>query len=213
MLTLGVLVSGGGSNLQAILDAIAGERLPCRVGIVVSNRPGVRALARAAQAGVPARVIDHRSFPERPAFDRALADALAAAGVELVVLAGFDRLVTRVLLDAWPARVMNVHPAILPAFKGLHAQRQALEYGVRVTGATVHFVDDQLDHGPIILQGAVAVAPDDTEETLARRILDVEHRIYPEAIRLFAEGRLVVEGRRVRIRGATAPPPPPLVPV
>src|SRR5262249_39809986 len=121
-----------------------------------------------------------------------------------VVLAGFDRLVTGVLLDAFPSRILNIHPALLPAFKGLHAQRQALAYGVRVTGATVHFVDESEDHGPIVLQGAVRLDPDDTEETLARRILEVEHTIYPAAIQLFAQGRLVIEGRRVRIRGESA---------
>lgn len=212
MLTLGVLVSGAGSNLQAILDAIAAGRLPCRVAVVVSNRPGAAALGRARKAGVGTRVIDHREHPSREAFDAALVEVLRAAGTELVVLAGFDRVVTRVLLAAYAGRVLNVHPALLPSFKGLHAQRQALEYGVRVTGATVHFVDDQVDHGPIVLQGAVAVAPDDTEDSLARRILEVGHRIYPEAIRLFAEGRLELDGRRVRIAGAAGPLPPPLLP-
>ena len=144
-------------------------------------------------------MIDHRAFADREAFDAAVVEALRAAGVELVVLAGFDRLVTRVLLTAFPGRVINIHPALLPAFPGLHAQRQALEHGVRITGATVHFVDEQTDHGAIILQGAVVVRPDDSEESLTRRILDVEHAIYPAAIQLIAEGRLVVEGRHVRI--------------
>jgi phosphoribosylglycinamide formyltransferase-1 len=205
----GVLISGSGTNLQAILDRIADGSLACRVALVVSNRPDAAGLARAARAGVPTCVIPHRGFPSREAFDTALVDALRAAGVELVVLAGFDRLITRVLLQAFPQRVMNIHPALLPSFKGLHAQRQALEYGVRVTGATVHFVDEATDHGPIILQGAVAVASDDTEETLTARILTVEHVIYPQAIQLFAEGRLAVEGRHVRIRG---PLPPALAP-
>ena len=171
---------------------------------MISNRAQAAGLERATRAAIPTRVIDHHEFATREAFDGALADALRAAGVELVVLAGFDRLITRVLLDAFPNRIVNVHPALLPAFKGLHAQRQALAYGARITGATVHFVDEAEDHGPIILQGAILVAPDDTEETLAQRILEVEHRLYPAAIQLFAQGRLVVEGRRVRIRAEPA---------
>ena len=207
MVAAGVLISGSGTNLQAILDRIADGSLDCRVALALSNRAGARGLARAAAAGVPTRVIPHRDFASRETFDAALVEALQAAGVELVVLAGFDRLITPVLLGAFPQRVMNIHPALLPSFKGLHAQRQAVEYGVRVAGATVHFVDDATDHGPIILQGAVGVAPDDTEETLAARILTVEHVIYPQAIQLFAEGRLAIEGRHVRIRG----PQPPLM--
>ena len=201
MIVVGVLVSGSGTNLQAIIDRIAAGRLDCRIGMVVSNRPGVRALERAAAAGVPTRIVDHRSFKQREEFDAALVDALREGGVELVVLAGFDRLVTRTLLAAFPDRVINIHPALLPAFKGLHAQRDALEYGVKLAGATVHLVDEQTDHGPIIVQGAVAVRPDDTEDTLRERILGVEHEIYPVAIQLFAEGRIEVSGRRVRVRG------------
>jgi len=201
VLTAGVLISGTGTNLQAILDRIADGTLACRVALVISNRAQALGLERARGAGVATRVVDHRAFAGREAFDAALVEALRAAGVELVVLAGFDRLVTRVLLEAFPARVVNIHPALLPAFPGLHAQRQALDHGVRITGATVHFVDEQADHGPIILQGAAVVGPDDTEESLTRRILDIEHVIYPAAIQLLAEGRLVIEGRRVRILG------------
>ena len=201
MITAGVLISGSGTNLQAILDRIAAGTLDCRVGMVLSNRASAGGLERARRAGVPSRVLDHHAFPSREAYDAALVDALRAAGVELVVLAGFDRLVTRTFLSAFAGRVMNVHSALLPAFKGLHAQSQAQAYGVRIAGATVHFVDEQTDHGPIILQGALVVAPDDTAETLARRILEIEHEIYPAAIQLFAEGRLSVEGRHVRIAG------------
>ena len=201
MIVLGVLVSGSGTNLQAIIDRTVAGRLDCRIGLVVSNRPGVRALERATAAGVPTRVVDHRSFPRREAFDAGLLEALRDAGVQLVALAGFDRLVTRVLLDGFPQRVINIHPALLPAFKGLHAQKDALEYGVKVAGATVHLVDEETDHGPIIVQGAVAVSPDDTEETLRDRILALEHEIYPAAIQLFAEGRIEVRGRRVVVRG------------
>jgi phosphoribosylglycinamide formyltransferase 1 len=211
VLTVGVLVSGSGTNLQAILDRVADGSLAVRIGLVLSNRPGVRALERAAAAGVPTRVIPHGTFTRREDFDAAVVEALRTAGVELVVLAGFDRLVTPVLLGAFPRRVINIHPALLPAFKGLHAQRQALEYGVRVAGATVHFVDEDVDHGPIILQGAVAVDPDDDADTLAARILEVEHRLYPAAIRLIAEGRIEVDGRRVRVRGPKPPLPPALV--
>ena len=198
---VGVLVSGSGTNLQAIIDRVAAGRLDCKVGVVLSNRAGVRALERATAAGIPTRVVDHRAYAERERFDAAVADVLREAGVELVVLAGFDRLVSRVLLGAFPDRVINIHPALLPAFKGLHAQRDALAYGVKLAGATVHLVDEQTDHGPIIVQGAVGVRPDDTEETLRERILAVEHEIYPAAIQLFAEGRIEVDGRRVRVRG------------
>ena len=212
MITAGVLISGSGTNLQAILDHIADGRLDCRVAIVISNRPGAIGLDRARRVGVPTRILEHRAHPSRESYDAALVEALTGAGVELVVLAGFDRLVTPVLLDSFPDRVMNVHPALLPAFPGLRAQRQALTHGVRIAGATVHFVDEKTDHGPIILQGAVVVGPDDTEETLARRILQVEHTIYPAAIQLFAEGRLTIEGRRVRIAGER-PEPRLLLPV
>lgn len=211
MLSIGVLISGSGTNLQAILDRAADGSLKARVALVVSNRAEARGLARAQAAGVSTRVIDHRRFSRREDFDGAVVEALRGAGVELVVLAGFDRLVTPVLLGAFPERVINIHPALLPAFKGLHAPRQAVEYGVRVSGATVHFVDEHVDHGPIILQGAVALDPDDDADTAAARILEVEHQLYPAAIRLFAEGRLEIVGRRVRIRGPAPPLPPPLL--
>jgi phosphoribosylglycinamide formyltransferase-1 len=211
VLGVGVLISGSGTNLQAILDRAADGRCGFRVRLVVSNRAEAPGLARAAAAGVPARVIDHRSFGTREAFDAALVAALREAEVDLVALAGFDRLVTRVLLAAFPTRVLNIHPALLPAFKGLHAQRQALDYGVKVTGATVHLVDEDMDHGPIVVQGAVPVYADDTETTLRERILAVEHAIYPLALQLVAEGRLVVEGRRVTIRGPRPTGGPPLI--
>lgn len=211
MVAAGVLISGSGTNLQAILDRIAAGRLSCSVRLVISNRAEARGLARAAAAGVPTQVIPHGDFASREEFDTRLVAALRAADVELVVLAGFDRLVTRVLLNAFPQRIMNIHPGLLPAFKGLHAQRQAAEYGVKIAGATVHFVDEHVDHGPIIVQGAVAVEPDDDEASVRRRILAVEHEIYPLAIQLFAEGRLHVEGRSVRVRGPRPVLPPPLV--
>jgi phosphoribosylglycinamide formyltransferase 1 len=207
----GVLISGAGTNLQAIIDRISAGRLACTLRVVISNRPGVPGLARAERAGVPTRVIDHRKFTGREEFDRAVLTALREAEVELVLLAGFDRLITRTLIEAFPLRIMNIHPALLPAFKGLEAQAAARAYGVKVAGATVHFVDEQADHGPIILQGAVPIGPDDTEAEVRDRILAVEHEIYPTAVQFFAEGRLEVEDRRVRVRGMRPPVGPPLV--
>jgi phosphoribosylglycinamide formyltransferase-1 len=207
----GVLISGTGTNLRAIIEHIADGRLACAVKVVVSNRPNAAGLALAAAAGLPTCVIEHGGFARREDYDAALVEALRAAGVELVVLAGFDRLVTRVLLGAFPQRVMNIHPGLLPAFKGLHAQRQALDYGAKIAGATVHFVDEETDHGPIIVQGAVPISADDTPATVQERILAVEHEIYPAAIQLFAEGRLEIRGRRVVVHGPARPLPPPLI--
>lgn len=194
---LGVLVSGRGSNLEAILAAVERGELPAEVRLVLSDRPGVRALEVARARGLPARVLERRRFAGREAYDRALAAALLERGVELCALAGFLRLLGPVFLEAMGGRVMNIHPSLLPAFPGLEAQRQALEYGVRVTGCTVHFVDEAMDHGPIILQAAVPVEDGDTPESLAERILVQEHRLYPEAIRLYAADRLRIRGRRV----------------
>ena len=199
LLTIGVLVSGSGSNLQSILDACARGDLPARVVCVISNKADAYALERAKSAGIPALHLDHRAHGGREAYDAALVATLREFEVQLVVLAGFMRIITPVLLEAYPMAVMNIHPALLPAFPGLHAQRQALEYGTKCAGCTVHFVDAGTDTGPIIVQAAVPVLEDDTEETLSGRIQQEEHRIYPEAIRLFAEGRLSVEGRTVRV--------------
>ena len=208
---LGVLVSGRGSNLEAILRAIAARRLACEPALVVCNRADAGALEIARAHRAPTAVIDHRRHGGRDAFDAALVDALRTAGVELVALAGFDRLLTPAFLEAFPGRVYNVHPALLPAFKGLHAQRQALDYGARITGATVHLVDQHMDHGPIVLQGAVPIAPDDTEETLGARVLAVEHAIFPAALQLCVEGRVRVVGRRVVLDGPLPALPPPLL--
>lgn len=197
---IGVLVSGRGSNLKAVLDACADGRLPARVALVVSDRPDAPALARAAEARVPSQVIPPAGFPDRGAHDAAVVEALRAAGAEVVVLAGYMRLVTPTLLRAFPNRVVNVHPALLPAFPGLRAQRQALDYGVKVTGCTVHLVDEGVDTGPIILQAAVPVVEGDDEARLSARILVEEHRLLVEALRLMAEGRLSVAGRAVRTR-------------
>ena len=200
-LVLGILASGRGSNLQAILDAIVAGRCPARVAVVVSDRKDAPALDRARRAGIRAVHLDPHAFPDRVAFDGAVAAVLGEHGVALVCLAGYMRVLSPEFVRRYRARILNVHPALLPAFPGLHAQRQALERGVRVAGATVHVVDEGVDTGPIVLQGAVPVLDGDTEETLSARILVEEHRLYPEAIRLFAEGRVEVTGRRVRVRG------------
>lgn len=197
-MNLGILISGRGSNLEAILGAISEERLAAHLRLVVSNRPDAAGLELARRHGVPTVVVDHREFGAREHFDRAVVEVLRAHEVDTVALAGFDRIVTVVLLDAFPGRVVNVHPALLPAFPGLHAQRQALQYGAKITGATVHLVDEEMDHGPILAQAAVPVRDDDTEESLAARILEQEHRIYPLALQCLAEGAVRVCGRRVR---------------
>ncbi|MBI4247004.1 MAG: phosphoribosylglycinamide formyltransferase [Candidatus Rokubacteria bacterium] len=199
-LRVGVLASGRGSNLQAILDAAARADFPAEVAVVVSDREDARALARAGLRRVPAVFVNPKDHGDRVAYDAAVMETLAARGVGLVCLAGYLRILTPVFVRAWAGRIINVHPSLLPAFRGLHAQRQALEYGVKVAGATVHFVDEGVDTGPIILQASVPVLPGDTEETLSARILVEEHRIYPEAVRLFAEGRLSIQGRRVHLR-------------
>lgn len=198
---LGVLVSGQGTNLQALLDAGArGELGPAQVRLVVSNVPGVPALGRAARAKVPHRVIDHRGFHgDRAAFEASLVAALRDHGVELVALAGFMRLLGGVFLSAFPDRVLNIHPSLLPAFPGMHAIRQALDYGVRVTGCTVHLLDEGCDTGPVLLQAAVPVLPDDDVASLAARVHAQEHLLYPQAVRLLAEDRVVRDGRRVRV--------------
>lgn len=195
--SIGILVSGSGTNLQALIDARESGSLPARIACVISNRTDAFALERAKKHGIPAIHLDHRSFAGRDQYDAALVNLLGEHGVDLVVLAGFMRIVTPVLLTAYPNAVMNIHPALLPAFPGLHAQQQALEYGVKVTGCTVHFVDAGTDTGPIIIQAAVPVLEGDSVESLSNRIQIEEHRIYPEAVRLFSEGRLRVEGRRV----------------
>ncbi len=210
-LKIGVLASGGGTNLQAIIDRCQDGSLPAEIALVLSNNPGAGALERAKKAGLPTCCIDHREYASREEFDRAVVAALRTAGVELVVLAGFMRLITDIFLDAFPGRIMNIHPALLPAFPGLHVQKKALEYGARFAGCTVHFVDNGVDTGPIILQAVVPVLQDDTEETLAQRILEQEHRIYPRAIELFAQGRLRIEGRRVLIDPPLSPDPTALV--
>jgi phosphoribosylglycinamide formyltransferase 1 len=198
-LRLGVLISGGGTNLQSIVDRCRDGSLNAEITLVVSNNPRAGGLERARQAGIAVTCLENGKFDSREEFDKAMVAALQAARVELVVLAGFMRIISDYFLEAFPGRVMNIHPALLPAFPGLHVQRKALEYGARFTGCTVHFVDSGVDTGPIIIQAVVPVLDDDTEEMLAARILQQEHLIYPRAIQLFAEGRLRIEGRRVLI--------------
>lgn len=192
MLELGVLISGRGSNLQAILDAIAGEALDARVRLVVSNVAGATGLDRARASGVPTAVVSHRDHPDRASFDERVVEALRNAGVEWVVLAGFMRIVTPTLLDAFAGRVINIHPSLLPAFPGVDAQAQALAHGVRITGCTVHLVDEGVDAGPILAQAAVPVLPDDDRDRLAERILAREHQLLVATLQWIAEGRLSI---------------------
>ena len=201
-LRLGVLVSGRGTNLQAVLDAIARGDLSAEVALVACNRQGAGAIDRAERAGVPVELFTQREYGTREGQQAAIADRLEALGVDLVVCAGWDRIFTSDFVRRFPGRIVNVHPSLLPAFGGgLHAVRDALEYGVKITGCTVHFVTDELDSGPVISQAAVAVLPDDTEETLAERIHVEEHRLLVEAVGLFAQGRLEIAGRTVRVKG------------
>ena len=203
-LKVGVLISGRGSNLQALLDAAQAPSYPARIVAVVSNRADAQGLDRAGRAGVPTAVVPHRNHRDRESFDRALDAALRAHGVEFVCLAGFMRILSPWFVETWRDRMVNIHPSLLPAFKGLEPQAQALAAGVRVSGCTVHFVRAEMDAGPIVLQAAVPVVDGDTADTLAARILAAEHRAYPLALRLIAEGRVRVEGERVVVAGAGA---------
>jgi phosphoribosylglycinamide formyltransferase-1 len=194
---IGVLISGRGSNLQAIIDAVRDGRLDARLAIVISNRADAYGLERAREAGVETLVRDHRAWPSREAYEAVLVEDLRARNVDLVCLAGFMRLLGATFVSAFPDRILNIHPALLPSFPGLHAQRQAVEHGVRFSGATVHLVDTNLDAGPIVMQAVVPVFDDDTEDTLSARILEAEHRIYPEAIQRVLDGGWRMDGRRI----------------
>jgi phosphoribosylglycinamide formyltransferase-1 len=205
-LKVAVLISGRGSNLQALIEACAAPDFPAAIRLVLSNRADAKGLERAAQAGIPARIIPHRDFAERAAFEAALDEALGEAGVELVCLAGFMRLLGDDFVVRWRDRMINIHPALLPAFRGLDTHARALAAGVRFAGCTVHFVRPAMDEGPIIVQAAVPVLPGDDAETLAARVLDAEHRAYPLALRLIAEGRVRVVDERVEIAGAAPAP-------
>ncbi len=199
MLKIGVLVSGNGSNLQAIIDKIEAGELKAEISLVISDREEAFALKRAANHGIEGLFIDPGRFGNKREFEERLVQLLKERGVELVVMAGFMRLLGPCFIREFQQQVMNIHPSLLPSFPGLRPQRQALEHGVKISGCTVHFADEGMDTGPIILQGAVPVYDDDTEETLSARILEKEHELYPEAIKLYSEGRLKIEGRKVRI--------------
>ncbi|HZO11951.1 MAG TPA: phosphoribosylglycinamide formyltransferase [Polyangiaceae bacterium] len=208
MLALGVLISGRGSNLQAVIDAIASGELDAEIRVVLSNRADAAGLERAEKAGIPTAVVDHKGYRDRQSFDAALIERLQASGVEWVLLAGFMRIVTPLFLQAFPNRVVNIHPSLLPAFPGVDAQAQALAHGVRITGCTVHLVNEGVDAGPILAQAAVAVALDDTPDSLAARILVEEHRLLVETLQAIAENRLIVEtgdDGRTRARMAQGP--------
>lgn len=204
MLNLAVLVSGGGTNLQAIIDSIEAGTLNARISVVICSRGDAFAIERAKERGIPTEVVTKKEYPDKAAFDRRLAEILNTHGVELIALAGFMRILTPDFIRAFHGRIMNIHPSLLPAFPGLNVQKKAIEYGARFSGATVHFVDEGVDTGPIIIQAVVPILPGDTPEVLSERILKEEHRIYPEAISLFAHGRLEVRGRSVSVKDAVA---------
>lgn len=202
MLTIAVLASGGGSNLQAIIDAIEAGRLGCKVAIVISDKAEAGALARAKKHNIPTEVITKADYPPREDYDKELTRVLKGYNVELVVLAGFMRILSPVMINTFPMKIINIHPALLPSFPGLNVQKAAIEAGVKFSGCTVHFVDSGVDTGPIIIQAVVPVLDNDTIEALSERILKEEHRIYPEAVRLIAEGSIEVKNGRVIIDGA-----------
>ena len=199
ILKLGILISGNGSNLQSIIDHIEKGSLKATIKIVISNNSDAYGLTRAKKHGIPVVVLKNGDFKNKEDFDSELINIFKKNSVDLVILAGFMRIITSTLLNAFPQKIMNIHPALLPSFPGIHGQKQALEYGVKLSGCTVHFVDEGVDTGPIIIQSAVQVFDDDTEETLAARILKEEHRIYSQAIQLFAESKIEIKGRRVLI--------------
>ncbi|WP_447599026.1 phosphoribosylglycinamide formyltransferase [Nitrospira sp. Nam80] len=207
---LGVLLSGRGSNLQAVIDAVEAGTLSATIAVVISNKRDAAGLERARKHGVPDVFLDPKPFAGQPdsrdAYDRALLDLLRKHEVELVLLAGYMKIVTPVLVKAYEHRMMNIHPSLLPSFPGLEVQKKAIDHGCKIAGCTVHFVTEGVDEGPIIIQAAVPIHETDTAEILAARILEQEHRIYPRAVQLYAEGRLRVEGRRVVVResGKTA---------
>ena len=204
-LKLGVLISGSGSNLQSIIDHIEKGSLNAVIKIVISNNPDAYGITRAKQHGLPVLIFKHEDFKSREDFDLELIKNLQSNQVQLVVLAGFMRILTSLFMREFPQRIINIHPALLPAFPGTHVQKKALEYGVKFTGCTVHFVDEGVDTGPIIIQSVLPVLDDDTEETLAARILKEEHRIYPQAIQFYANGKIEIDGRRVKIKSANKP--------
>lgn len=201
MLKIGILASGRGSNFQAIIDSIETGCLHARIKVLITDNPKAFSIERAKKHGIESLIMSPKNYASRDEYFKDIASELKKRDVKLVVLAGFMRIVGKPLLDVYPNRVMNIHPALLPSFPGLHGQKQAIDYGAKISGCTVHFVDEGMDTGPIIMQAAVPVKDDDTEETLSGRILKLEHKIYPEAIKLFSEGRIELSGRKVRIKG------------
>ncbi|MCC3861092.1 phosphoribosylglycinamide formyltransferase [Pseudemcibacter aquimaris] len=202
MVDVAVLISGSGTNLQALIDACADDDFPARIVLVISNNPGVKGLERAEKAGIPTKVLNHRGFDSREEYDDQIHEALKESGAKLICLAGFMRILDARFVNRWRNRMLNIHPSLLPSFKGLHTHERAIEAGVRYTGCTVHFVNPELDDGPIITQAVVAINPDEGADTLAARVLEKEHIIYPQALRLVAEGRVRVVGNKVTIRDA-----------
>lgn len=200
MIDIGVLVSGRGTNLQAIIEAIEEGKIEGKIKIVISDNLDAYALKRAEQYNIETQYINHKEFKNREDYDKKIVETLENKEVELVVLAGYMRILSSYFIKAYKNKIINIHPALLPSFPGLQAQKQAVEYGVKISGCTVHFVDEGMDSGPIILQSAVEVSEDDTEESLAERILKEEHRIYSQAIQLFSQGRLIIKGRKVYIK-------------
>ena len=200
MINIGVLASGRGTNLQAIIEAIKEGKVEGRISIVISDNPDAHALERAEQNNIETEYINFKSFKNREDYDKEIMECLKEKDIDLVVLAGYMRILSSYFIKMYKNRIMNIHPALLPSFPGLHAQRQAVEYGVKISGCTVHFVEEGVDSGPVILQKAVEVKDDDTEESLAERILKEEHQIYPRAIQLFCQGRLIIKDRKVFIK-------------
>ncbi|MBR1552452.1 MAG: phosphoribosylglycinamide formyltransferase [Schwartzia sp.] len=196
---LGVLCSGRGTNLQSILAAVDSGQIPAPVGVVLTDKPDAKALERAEKAGIPHFCVDRKAYADKQAFEEALVEKLCAHGVTLVILAGFMRILSPYFVHEFSGRILNIHPSLLPSFGGAHAHRDVLAYGVKVSGCTIHFVDEGMDSGPIILQTAVPVLDGDDEDTLATRVLEQEHKLYPRAIELFLKGKLKIEGRKVRI--------------
>jgi phosphoribosylglycinamide formyltransferase-1 len=204
-LKIGVLVSGSGSNLQSIIDNIKSGNIKSKIAVIISNSPAAYSLERAKKHGIPSEVVDHKDYLTRESFDAKLVEVLRKYDVDLVVMAGFMRVITSVLINAFPMRIMNIHPALLPSFPGLHVQKKALDYGCKFAGCTVHFADSGVDTGPIIIQGIVPILDGDEEDSLSKRILTVEHKIYPAAIKLYEDGRLKVKGRRVVVDPPLSP--------
>ena len=203
-LNIAVLASGSGTNAQAMMDKAAAGLLDVNIVLIVCNRPGAGVIARAEKAGIPCRVLDHKAFPDRESFDMRVAGELRRAGADLVVLAGYMRLLSRAFLQAFQGRVINLHPALLPSFPGVHGGADALDYGVKISGCTVHFVEEEMDSGPVIIQAAVPVNAGEGEASLMARIHAMEHRVFPQAVQWLAQGRIRLEGRQVRLAPGAA---------